>query len=227
MIHDILIRNGMVIDGTGAQRFAADVAIDGDRITAIGALQDHAGRQEIDATGCIVAPGFIDAHAHDDIALLAEPDMPSKVSQGCTTVVIGNCGFSAAPSPRAQAIRPISCWAMKAITASRASPTISPLLDQSPAAVNAAALVGHSVLRVECMEALDRPANAAETAADGDAPRRGARRWRPRLLDRARISQQQGRRHRRGRLPSPAWPVRPAPSTPPIPATMTPSSAKP
>jgi N-acyl-D-amino-acid deacylase len=165
MIHDILIRNGMVIDGTGAQRFAADVAVDGDRITAIGALQDHAGRQEIDATGCVVAPGFIDAHAHDDIALLAEPDMPSKVSQGCTTVVIGNCGFSAAPLTPRQSYPADFLLGDESYYRFPRIADYFGALDQSPAAVNAAALVGHSVLRVECMEALDRPANAAETAA--------------------------------------------------------------
>jgi N-acyl-D-amino-acid deacylase len=165
MIHDILIRHGMVIDGTGAQRFQADIAVDDDRITAMGDLGDRTARTEIDATGCIVAPGFIDAHAHDDIALLAEPDMPSKVSQGCTTVVIGNCGFSAAPlTPRASypddfLLGDESYYRFPRIADYFAA------LNETPAAVNSAALVGHSVLRVECMGELDRPANAGEIAA--------------------------------------------------------------
>ena len=165
MIYDFLIHHGMVIDGTGAKRFLADIAVDGDRISAIGDLQGHTGRQEIDAKGCIVAPGFIDAHAHDDIALLAEPDMPSKVSQGCTTVVVGNCGFSAAPlTPRASypddfLLGDESWYRFPRIADYFAT------LDDAPAAVNSAALVGHSVLRVECMAQLDRPANKAELAA--------------------------------------------------------------
>lgn len=165
MIHDILIRRGLVIDGTGAARFAADIAVDDDRIAAMGDLKDHSGRSEIDAKGCIVAPGFIDAHAHDDIALLAEPDMPSKVSQGCTTVVIGNCGFSAAP------LTPRETYPDDFLLGDRRwyqFPRIADYfeaLNATPAAVNAAALVGHSVLRVECMGELDRPATRSEIAA--------------------------------------------------------------
>lgn len=164
MNHDILIRHGHVIDGSGTPRFKADVAVDGDRITAIGDLAQHTARTEIDASGCIVAPGFIDAHAHDDIALLAEPDMPSKVSQGCTTVVVGNCGFSAAP------LAPLASYPADFLLGDESYyrfPRIADYfaaLDAAPAAINSAALVGHSVLRVAAMEQLDRPATAAEIA---------------------------------------------------------------
>ena len=96
-VHDLLIRGGTVIDGTRAPRFDADVAIAGGRIAAIGDLQGHAAHQVVDAQGLIVAPGFIDAHTHDDQALLTQPDMTFKVSQGVTTVIGGNCGVSAAP----------------------------------------------------------------------------------------------------------------------------------
>jgi N-acyl-D-amino-acid deacylase len=165
MQHDILIRHGQVIDGTGAKRFQADLAVDGDRITAIGDLGSHSGRTEIDATDCIVAPGFIDAHAHDDIALLAEPDMPSKVSQGCTTVVVGNCGFSAAPlTPRASYPLDFLLGDESYYRFPRLADYFA-ALEQTPAAVNSAALVGHSVLRVECMKELDRPASESEIAA--------------------------------------------------------------
>lgn len=165
MIHDILIRHGQVIDGSGAKRFQADVAVDGDRITAVGDLAGHGGREVIDAAGCIVAPGFIDAHAHDDIALLAEPDMPSKVSQGCTTVVVGNCGFSAAPlSPRDSYPQDFLLGDARYYRFPRLADYFA-ALEETPASVNAAALVGHSVLRVECMDELDRPATDAEIAA--------------------------------------------------------------
>src|SRR5260370_340257 len=84
---DTVIRNGTVVDGTGAARFRADVAIAGDRIVALGGIGRAAGAREIDAAGQIVAPGFIDAHTHDDRALLSMPDMTPKVSQGVTSLV--------------------------------------------------------------------------------------------------------------------------------------------
>src|SRR5262245_16228751 len=94
---DLIIRHGTIIDGTGGPKIAGDVAIKGDRIVAVGALRETKAQREIDATGRIVAPGFIDAHTHDDRALLSMPDMTPKVSQGVTSVVAGNCGVSLAP----------------------------------------------------------------------------------------------------------------------------------
>ena len=95
---DLIIRNGTVFDGTGAPRFNADVAITGDRITAVGELGRLSAAREIIATGKAVAPGFIDAHTHDDRAVLCGPIcMLCKMSQGVTTVVVGNCGISLSP----------------------------------------------------------------------------------------------------------------------------------
>ena len=97
--HDLVIRNATVIDGSGGPRYRADIAIDAALITAIGRdLPSGAG--ELDATGLIAAPGFIDAHTHDDRLMLSAPEMAPKVSQGITTVVAGNCGISLAPAPR-------------------------------------------------------------------------------------------------------------------------------
>src|SRR5437762_11957179 len=99
MKFELLIRNATLIDGTRAPRFEADIGVSSGRISRIGKLKEKGG-QEIDASGLIAAPGFIDAHTHDDRLMLSAPDMAPKVSQGVTTVVAGNCGISLAPAPR-------------------------------------------------------------------------------------------------------------------------------
>ena len=95
---DLIIRDATVLDGTGALRFTADVGITGDRIAAVGDLGAASAEREVTATGKALAPGFIDAHTHDDRAVLCGPScMLCKMSQGVTTVVIGNCGISLSP----------------------------------------------------------------------------------------------------------------------------------
>ncbi len=164
--YELLLRNGTVIDGTKAPRFDADVGIVGGRIAAIGDLQGHSADQTIDATGHIVAPGFIDSHTHDDQAALSRPEMPFKVSQGVTTVVAGNCGISAAPlADHMDLPMPLGL----VVSAGQVRyPTFRAYLDAlraAPPSVNVAAMVGHSTLRALCMSSLDRPATAEETAA--------------------------------------------------------------
>jgi len=94
---DTIIRGGRVLDGTGATETIADIAIDGGRIVEMGNLLHLHAALEIDADGAVVAPGFIDMHAHDDFNLPVNPYAEGKVRQGVTTVVNGNCGFSPAP----------------------------------------------------------------------------------------------------------------------------------
>ncbi|MFL3021518.1 MAG: amidohydrolase family protein [Candidatus Poriferisodalaceae bacterium] len=94
---DTVIRNATIIDGTGAQRFTGDVTIEDGHISEVGS-SSSAAAVEVDATGLVLAPGFVDVHTHDDGALLQHPDMAFKISQGCTSVVVGNCGFSAIPA---------------------------------------------------------------------------------------------------------------------------------
>jgi N-acyl-D-aspartate/D-glutamate deacylase len=97
MAHDLIIRNGTVVDGTGRAGYRADVAVDGDRITAIGDLSGQTALREIDATGKIVSPGFIDLHTHLDAQIGWDPSMTSSCWHGVTTVLMGNCGVSFAP----------------------------------------------------------------------------------------------------------------------------------
>ncbi len=96
MTFDILIKKGKIIDGTGNAWYKSDIAVEDGKITAIGSNLGGADKV-IDAKGHIVAPGFIDIHSHSDIPLLIDPRGMSKITQGVTTEVIGNCGLSAAP----------------------------------------------------------------------------------------------------------------------------------
>ena len=98
-MHDLVIRGGTVVDGTGAARFVADVALDGGIVTAIGQIS-AAGREEIDATGKIVAPGFVDIHTHYDGQATWDSEMAPSSWHGVTTVVMGNCGVGFAPAKK-------------------------------------------------------------------------------------------------------------------------------
>ncbi|WP_454739367.1 N-acyl-D-amino-acid deacylase family protein [Cupriavidus necator] len=166
---DVVLRGGTVIDGTGAPRFDADVGIEGRRIAAIGDLSNARGRSEIDVRGRIVAPGFIDAHTHDDRYLMQSPLMPAKLSQGVTTVITGNCGISLAPwcAAPGEAVPPPLDLLGDATAAFRyaAFGDYLDALEQAAPAVNAACLVGHTTLRVALMDRLDRAATDPEIAA--------------------------------------------------------------
>ena len=101
MVYDLLILNGHILDGAGNPWFKADVGIVGDRIESVGRLGKEKTERRINAEGHVVAPGFIDIHSHSDMPLLVEPRAESKIHQGVTTEVVGNCGGSAAPMNRA------------------------------------------------------------------------------------------------------------------------------
>lgn len=94
---ELLIKNGRLLDGTGADWFRADVAISEGKIVEVGRVSGFHADKEIDATGKIVSPGFIDMHSHSDMTALLYPEAESKVKQGVTTEVVGNCGFTLAP----------------------------------------------------------------------------------------------------------------------------------
>lgn len=161
----LLLRGGIVIDGTGADRFVADVRIDGERITEIGPGLAASDAEIVDATGLVVAPGFIDVHTHDDQAVLAAPQMLPKITQGVTTVVVGNCGISLAPLVHADVPPPLN---LLGGTDKYVYPTMAAYVAavaRAQPAVNVAALVGHSTLRVATMDDPYRAATRAEQAA--------------------------------------------------------------
>ena len=99
MAHDLVIRNGTVVDGTGSDVFEGDLAIDGQQISAIGEVTGT-GEEEIDANGCLVTPGFVDLHTHLDAQIGWDPHMTSVTWHGVTTALLGNCGVTFAPCRR-------------------------------------------------------------------------------------------------------------------------------
>ena len=161
--YDVLIRGAVLYDGTGSTPRTEDVALRGDRIARIGGLGDARSPVTIEATGLALAPGFIDVHTHDDFALVVRPEMDFKILGGVTTVVVGNCGFGAAP------------WSV----ASKSSALIGNAklpewegyagyiaqLEREPASTNAAVLVGHGTLRRSVMDNASRAPTTDELAA--------------------------------------------------------------
>src|SRR3954471_19821786 len=104
MSYDLVIKNGIVVDGTGAKRYQADVAIAGGRIAEIGKVTESA-RRTIDADGLVVAPGFVDPHTHYDAQICWDGAVTPSSWHGVTSVVMGNCGVGIAPCrPKAREI---------------------------------------------------------------------------------------------------------------------------
>lgn len=160
---DLLVRDGTVIDGTGTTRHMADLAVEGERIVAIGRLDGMRAEREIDATGLVVTPGFIDVHTHDDRAVLSDPGMACKVSQGVTTVVTGNCGVSLAPLTGSVPPPPLNLLGNEEWYRFPTFAAYREEFEGAPSAVNVAMQVGHGALRACAMgEKLDRAANKRE-----------------------------------------------------------------
>src|SRR5580658_3209512 len=160
-MHDILIRGGMLFDGSGLPGVASDLAIDGACIAAIG--HTGAAREIIPAEGLAVAPGFIDIKTHSDFTLPINPKAESKVRQGVTTEIVGHCGFSVAPALHGKVgllkdyLSPSAPWLPFRET------SFPDYLHSFPAtAVNAGMLVGHNTLRLMVMGMAERAPSAAE-----------------------------------------------------------------
>ena len=153
--YDIVIRNASLIDGSGAAARAGDLAVSGGRIARIeppGTISAVNARAVIDADGMVLAPGFIDAHTHDDRAVIDSPDMLFKISQGVTTVVVGNCGMSLSPlTLRGAPPSPLNLLGGAAAFEFPCFADYKARLDRAPPAVNVAALIGHGSLRVATM----------------------------------------------------------------------------
>ena len=169
MSGDLLIRGARVIDGTGAPWFLGDVRISGGRIAAIGASLPANDAVLVDADGRYLAPGFIDAHCHDDLICLREPERVEKATQGVTTLVVGNCSFSLYPTT------PSSTELLRQHFSGLLGETaVEEVFDSFVAyrdalhgrgtALNLVSLVGHAALRLAVMAYDRRPATVVETA---------------------------------------------------------------
>jgi N-acyl-D-aspartate/D-glutamate deacylase len=166
MKYDMLIRNGTVVDGTGSPGRVADVAVQGDRIVSVGEVGASDAARVIDATDLIVAPGFIDIHTHSDVSLMLHPRCESKILQGVTTDVTGNCSFSPFPlSPdridlhRDHLLRigdgvPSLTW--------HDLDGYAEAVASDPPAFNAAPLAGHGTIRVAVMGVDQREPTTSE-----------------------------------------------------------------
>ncbi|MCY3857696.1 MAG: D-aminoacylase [Gammaproteobacteria bacterium] len=161
--YDTLLCGATLIDGTGTNAYVADVAIKGNRIAAIGELKSARTAEELDVAGLYIAPGFIDTHTHDDQACMSDKHMEPKISQGVTTVVVGNCGVSLAPLDHPQEVpEPINLLGSPSDFRYGDFQSYFDAVDSSKPITNVVALIGHSSLRVAAMRDVDRLAQPGE-----------------------------------------------------------------
>lgn len=163
---DTVIRNASVVDGSGAAAETLDVALRDGHICAVGRAVDILAATQVDGEGLTLSPGFIDAHTHDDLSVIGNPAMLAKLSQGVTTVIVGNCGISASPV-RLKGEPPDPMFLLGAAK-EFCYPTFASYvaaIEKARPAVNVGALIGHTALRNNHMDRLDRSATEAEIGA--------------------------------------------------------------
>lgn len=168
--YDRVFRNALVFDGSGRAPFPGEVAITGERIAfvgPIGTIAQRAGLVEEDLAGFALAPGFIDAHTHDDRIVLDKPDMLPKISQGVTTVVVGNCGISLAPVTFGDRSPPPPMTLLGGSEAYefRTFADYARRVNSTRPSVNVSALIGHSALRLATMADVEKRASDSEITA--------------------------------------------------------------
>lgn len=167
----VLLRGGTVIDGSGGEGFAADVLVAGDRIVEVGTGLDAAGAKAVDAAGLVVAPGFIDLHTHSDRTIFRVPLGNSKVMQGVTTEVAGNCGIGPFPVSRERR-RDLESY-LDAIEGSLPPGGLAwedmegfaAAVAKAGPGINLACMVAHGALRIAALGPADRAPDAGELAA--------------------------------------------------------------
>ena len=163
---DTLVRHALIIDGSGEAGFEADVMLSDGRIVEIGRSEGWTAAQTVEAAGRVLSPGFIDTHTHDDMSVVHAPSMRPKLTQGVTTVVVGNCGISAAPvTLRGSLPDPMNLLGDAESFRYPSFASYADAVQRAIPAVNVAAFVGHTALRSNHMDRLDRSATSAEVEA--------------------------------------------------------------
>lgn len=163
---DLLIRGALLIDGSGATARESDVAVHAGRIAKVDADSTWHGGNTVDAKGLVLSPGFIDTHTHDDTSVIETPVMLPKLTQGVTTVVVGNCGISASPVlPTNPLPDPMELLGKPAMMQYRSFADYIHAVNAANPSVNVMALVGHTTLRANHLDRLDRAATSVEISA--------------------------------------------------------------
>src|SRR3974390_2261170 len=173
---DLLLRGGWLIDGSGSPGRGADVAVTGDRISAVappGVLAASSGARVVDLDGLVLAPGFIDIHTHYDAQILWDGDLTPSCWHGVTSVIMGNCGFGVAPTRPGhrdiivRTLENVEGMSMEALNAGidwcfETFPEYMSALSARAKRLNVGAFLGHTPLRLFVLGGEERPATAGE-----------------------------------------------------------------